>query len=529
MVYRKSQRKQSLIKCIVAITVFIIGITAGVSFAYFSDSAKAENILNFGKLKIKTGSNEKVEVTLTENATTSGKLAPNDTVTISGEIGLEEGSVNAYIRMKIIVYEKGKEVEIDSTFNDAFMAEMAKIQSGNMKWFVAEDGYMYLGNEIVAGEPFKYKSDNTDKVTLTNEMIPEVLQGVGVDVVFVYQAIQSSGLNGNVKENGYTENNANSISKLEAWTEYNKQDFELGTWTAPTHTANAMDGYGTFNKGAMVEGKYTHIQFGKYPQTRYTGDTTALKNTGRKYVLYKIGVSSKVRLEYDIYRSTSTNKEYIKMDSANAYNNNFKYSDGEIVIIGSTNLWFELEPIVWQILGGYNGEGRSNLLLSSVKALTSMSFGDSDLYKESEIKSYLENEFYTNAFTYAEKHKINKYVNVATAETGTGTSDVTTVDEEKTNSTVFLLGYGDMIKSEYGFNNNATTKDNAKVRYPTDYAGANYTFLGSDEGVGNNWHLRSKGPDNATDKYNYFIQDSAVGYWRTKNIRGIVPALYLNI
>ena len=47
-----NKRKQSLMMCMVCIMLFIFGVTAGISYAYFSDSKKAENTLNFGKLRI---------------------------------------------------------------------------------------------------------------------------------------------------------------------------------------------------------------------------------------------------------------------------------------------------------------------------------------------------------------------------------------------------------------------------------------------------------------------------------------------
>lgn len=103
----------------------------GLSFAYFTDKKSVTNTLNFGKLRIEiTGGTGTVNTQLTLTGVAvdeSGRLAPKDKIKLEGSVGLESNSVDAYIRMKMIVTEKGTGEEIDSTFNEAFMEEMAKI------------------------------------------------------------------------------------------------------------------------------------------------------------------------------------------------------------------------------------------------------------------------------------------------------------------------------------------------------------------------------------------------------------------
>ena len=207
---RGTKRRQTTLLFIMAMLItFCLGV--GLSYAYFSDSKTASNTLSFGKLKIATNASNVVNLTLTGNASDeSGKLAPNDTITIKGLISLEENSVPAYIRMKMDIYENGTTNKIGATFKSALMEEMAKITSSNMQWFVVGN-YLYLGNQITASDTFTY--DNT--ITLTETMIPEEMQGKDVNVVMEYQAIQSAGMG--LTLTGYTEANATKISALKAW------------------------------------------------------------------------------------------------------------------------------------------------------------------------------------------------------------------------------------------------------------------------------------------------------------------------
>ena len=532
--------KKSVMFCLVCIILFLFGVTAGMSFAYFSDDKKASSILNFGKLRIAIDESNSVTLTGNPKGAVTERLLPNDTVTINGSVGLESGSVPAYIRMKINVYEKGTNNEIYSTFNNAFMAEMAKIKDGDKQWFVVGN-YMYLGNKIEAGNPFVYSEANTNEnrnvITLTEEMVPEVLQEKDVDVKLTYQAIQSMGVkdaSGNALTlTGYTQANANKISVLEPWLPFNSlaDEYSLGTWTAPTHVENAMDARGTFNKGAQKEGKYTHIEFGTYPQTFYSTSSEGLTLTDETYTLYNNAKDNAgIKKDYKVYKDASGNK-YVEITTVrSSFEKGWKYSDNTTYIEGSTTTaYFKLEPIIWEIIGvadskneirrgGYDGKTAGvKLLLNSVKELTAMKFGETNAYANSTIKSYLEGEFYTYAFTSEEKSKISKKAIV--------TTDKTTIGNEDTNSTVFLLSYKDLNTTYY-------TSNKARIKWPTDYAGANFADRRINEAnYGGKYWSRSMYESNTDAAYCVDEDGNSMSYgFSGLNVKyGVVPALFLNI
>ena len=63
---------------------------------------------------------------------------------------------------------------------------------------------------------------------------------------------------------------------------------------------------------------------------------------------------------------------------------------------------------------------------------------------------------------------------------------------ENTTDKIFLLSESEVINSDYGFAAYVSSgKGNARIRFPTDYAKANYAYASSYDGFGGNWWLRS--------------------------------------
>ena len=533
--------------CMVAIMLFIFGVTAGISYAYFTDHKEVSNTLNFGKLMIATNESNVVELTLTGDPVETKRLGVSDKVTIAGSIGLEENSVPAYIRMKMKVYESGTTTEIKSTFNEAFMAEMAKVvykESNNveMQWFIVGK-YLYLGNKIEAGKPFVYSNANTNanknEITLTEAMVPNELQGKDVDVKFTLQAIQSAGMG--LTLSNYTQANATSISQLAVWQEIFGADLNAiysneyatgyvrGTLNDTEYKAGAQvarqmtkSPYNYFAKSSDNTGNY--VAFGFFPQTIKTSSV-------------KIDENNKETFNGVEYYLGSDGYLYEKVKE-NANGTSYKYSDGNPISQSSANKYkyFKLEPIIWQVLTESDGSA----FLLSVSVLTASAFGGNETYAGSTIESYLKGNFYNKAFTSSAKNKINSKVNVATATSGNVSSNETTFDETtlgttETGSTVFLLGYKDVINTSYGFKSSDTTADTARVRYPTDYAGANYVYRDSTASSGSWWWLRSRYTDyDGVDGVRYVSLDGTASEYTNFGLSytydgGCVPALFLNI
>ncbi len=102
-----NQRKKSLMFCFVCIMLFIFGVTAGISFAYFTDHKEVGNTLNFGKLVVSANGNagtstaSKVFVFGNASSENNGLLGVGDTIDFKGTVGLEDNSISAYLRMKL--------------------------------------------------------------------------------------------------------------------------------------------------------------------------------------------------------------------------------------------------------------------------------------------------------------------------------------------------------------------------------------------------------------------------------------------
>ena len=534
-----NKRKQSLMMCMVSVLLFIFGVTAGISYAYFTDHKEVSNTLNFGKLIISTNENNVVDLTLTGNPsdTETKRLGVSDKITIAGSIGLEEGSVPAYIRMKMKVYEKGTTTEIKSTFNEAFMAEMAKVvykdsSSAEMQWFVVGN-YLYLGNKIEAGNPFEYSNANTNEnknvITLTDEMVPKELQGKDVDVEFTLQAIQSAGMN--LTLSNYTQANATSISQLAVWQEIFGADLNA------IYSNEYATGYvrGTLDDSAYKTGAQVASQMTKSP---YNYFTKSANNTG-DYVAFgffpQTIKDSKVVVKED-WKETFNGEEYYlgsdgylyEQAKENASGTSYNYSDGNPINQASANLYkyFRLEPIIWQIMIEDDTVG-SPAYLISVAELTAQKFDDSSkAYDSSAIKTFLEETFKGKAFTNSQSSQI-KSTNLKTSSYSSSSDtaqDKTECEEKADGYSVFLPSFGDM--KSYGYTTEATNAN--RIKWPTDYAGANYAYRSSTANNGGYWWSRSAG---SSDYFVWYVYDFGFlgNYFPYSSINGVVPALFLSI
>ena len=160
----------------------------------------------------------------------------------------------------------------------------------------------------------------------------------------------------------------------------------------------------------------------------------------------------------------------------------------------------EEQPIEWQILAK---EG-NNMLFISRYALEAKCFdNDSNNWKNSEIRSWLNGDFYNKAFNEKEK----KYIK------SSNLSDVGTTDN------VFLLSKEEAEKY--------FADDEARKCKITDYAFGNGGSKNDDDFC--TWWLRSPNPDNGGSVYGVFI-DGSVPYTYV-NFGNVVArlALYINL
>ncbi len=179
------------------------------------------------------------------------------------------------------------------------------------------------------------------------------------------------------------------------------------------------------------------LEFGSYPQT-IKKETITIINTIQDEKGYFTG---------------SDGEKYVL---CKAYpHDKYKFSNGE-KIENDKEYYFKVEPIKWKVLE----EDNEKLFLFSKLLLDTHIFDNSSNdYSLSNIREWLNNDFYNKAFTDGQKELIES----------TTLKDISNVTDK-----VFLLSKDDITNTSYGFSNSEYDKERCKV--VTDYAKANFAW-----------------------------------------------------
>ena len=194
--------------------------------------------------------------------------------------------------------------------------------------------------------------------------------------------------------------------------------------------------------------------------------------------------------------------------------------------------YYRLEPIKWRVLTT-NYNGTSNVLLLAERILFEYIYaGNINYYDISEIRKYLNQNFYYQAFTSAAMNKIKQTVvnnsPKSTNPCGYPTylnNGVNTYCRTNTNDRIFLLSQEEASNPSYGFSD-FSMSDSARIRTLTDYA---KSMSQTSENVGW-WWLRSP-------QFNYYYKARAStstgicldGCQIISRMGGIVPALTISL
>ena len=240
---------------------------------------------------------------------------------------------------------------------------------------------------------------------------------------------------------------------------------------------------------------YKFVDVGQYPQD-YVGNElneelkTWYKTTNPSsvdsYTVYNpTGITSLASEKYITYYAyTYTDgKTYVRVPATNVFGSGITYSNGETVK-DNVEAWFEVQPIKWRILTQeYDGKNISylmseQLLASSCFYIDSSASQASDYTKEDNyLRDYLTNKFYQDAFSSTD---ISRIVGRDLTEsdlyplTHSEPTEVALSDQK-----VFAPTYNDMLS--YSFKD-TTASDDARLKSPTDFAIANYTFMSTSAG-----------------------------------------------
>ena len=249
------------------------------------------------------------------------------------------------------------------------------------------------------------------------------------------------------------------------------------------------------------DGEY--IYFGEYPQTIKAEDVTITETTDSRG--YYLG---------------SDNAYYAKV-TADPYESGYTFSDGSAVT-GDAVYYFKVEPILWRIIA--QGDETALILCDSIIANKAYDNSSSNNYAESDIRAWLNDQFYNTAFTALEQELIlTTTVDNSVASTGYSSNQY---DCENTEDKVFLLSYAEVTNSVYGLSTSTSRK-----MQTSDYSRATGAYMNtSTDYYGNGcWWLRS--PDfyysfsarsvvTGGDTYDYGVDDTS---------NGVVPALQIRL
>lgn len=194
---------------------------------------------------------------------------------------------------------------------------------------------------------------------------------------------------------------------------------------------NLLEKYKNIKKGDIIE-------FGLYPQSIISPNVYIEKKESDS--TYYIG---------------SDKEKYVVVKTEAFDDKNQKFSNGTKIEKGE-EYFFRLEPIKWEVLETKGDE----ILLFSTLILDGHKFDKrSNIYKDSEIKKWLENDLYNMAFTDEEKRMIKETL-------------VKDQDNVLNNifSNIFLLSESEIKNTSYGFKKGIC--DDNRCKMATDYAKA---------------------------------------------------------
>lgn len=258
------------------------------------------------------------------------------------------------------------------------------------------------------------------------------------------------------------------------------------------------------------------IKSGTYPQTKVTNETliaTLNSSSGNlptnenpsswtsyryhmpgsattDFIWYqdiRIGKDSYRGVYFTFYRpfyTMTTSSADVSLQDDNGYYINTRY-------------WFKFESILWDVLSANEIEGPlvlSSLIIDSqeyYQSTINRTIGGQTVYpnnyKESYVRSWLNNSFLNTAFSPKEQNFIKlTTVDNSVYSTGFVTNQYATTN---TNDKIFLLSYREVTNADYGFST-SNSSHITRQKSATDYAKAMGVYIYPSNG-NSSWWLRS--------------------------------------
>lgn len=252
------------------------------------------------------------------------------------------------------------------------------------------------------------------------------------------------------------------------------------------------------------------IKYGLYPQTIVSDENLIAS-------LNALGESLSTAVRYG-------NDYYIRI-KANPENDSNAFSNGQ-TIVKNQEYWFKYERITWNILSSSpSGSGTDYYLLANICLDARQYDGDSNNYKNSDLRTFLNSDFYSKAFALS-----STYVTSTTVNNGAATT-VSNNNVYYTNNTtdkVFMPSYQDYINESYGFNKSADAADSKRYCFSTDYAKANGCQVEKSDDLYGHCEYMTRSPYTSAKNISIVRNNGTVGYGlATRTWRGVRPAIHL--
>ena len=293
----------------------------------------------------------------------------------------------------------------------------------------------------------------------------------------------------------------------------------------------SVDGKITLHAGWDVNGPRDYLRVDENDELNENGDYILFGRYPQQLKAENVNIIGKSD-KYDEYYEGSDGEYYVKV-TASPYESGYKFLNGNGIENGQ-EYYFKVMPIKWRILQPYpeNGYNKATLFAENIlanRAYDSSNDGNESKYADSELRTWLNRDFYYAAFTVKDRIDITEVDNSA-ASTGWQSNGFAT---ENTEDKVFVLSRQESVTGAYGFSTSYTEYDSARRKVVTDYARATGAFMNTDstyngcKGTGFYW-LRS--PYNYyghNAHFVYFYGSSSNHYNVNTTYFGVVPAITL--
>lgn len=248
--------------------------------------------------------------------------------------------------------------------------------------------------------------------------------------------------------------------------------------------------------------KNNTITYGMYPQNNVSDKS--LTDVLNKQSATEINGYYYYNHEYYLKKKASLARDFATRELLSIHN-----FDNGVEITEDNDYWFKVEPISWRILEHEN----NNYYLLCEKLVdvkkydkgSAKKIDDKEImpnnYKYSDIRTWLNADFYNNAF-YFDK------ANIQTMEVDNSASSTATPDSgfecENTNDNVTLLSYKDYTNPEYGFSGPGSSPS-ARKFLTTDYARASKANYSTDEAYPYSGYCWTRSPIKTSENNGYCV------------------------